>query len=578
MDFLQEFRRRRLIQTAALYIAVAWGGTEILTFLVSALWGGRPAAVFSKYLAILFVAGFPVAMYLAWTRDLGRKARRFASAAAMAVVLVATLVWIVPGERVDEDRSPAGDATIRSLAVLPLENLSAEPGQDNFAAGMTEALIAELSQLGAFKVISRTSVMQYAGTTMSIPEIARELDVDAIVEGSVLRSDDAVRITAQLVAARSDHHLWADSFEGKLEDVFALQRETAQDIARGIDATVTSSTIADRQPVRVDPAALDAYIEARMAGFDAHGDAQDVIRAAEKVIELDPEFAPGYAFLSDLYGYLALTTNVTHGDAYLRASRFARKAIELDPHLPYARIAMGRLHYQFEWDWEAAEREFRLGLELDPNNIDGLILYGSFRVLIFRDCDDGLAILEQARSRDPFNPGTHFNLGVYSFHCRRYAESIRHLEKAIELAPDFRRARLIMSWDHEFTGRNDLATEICRALLDEADGEFETMLYMSCAWVFYTGGQPADARVLHDRLENPPAGVTVDPIYLAWVCLAVDDTGCALDWLEESLRVRSSNLIFLQTAPAFDPIRDEPRFLAILRAMAFPNRQSDSTS
>ena len=211
MAIIKELQRRNVVQTAALYVAIAWGGTEILAFLIKALWGEQPADTASKYLAISLIAGFPVAMYLAWSRDLGRKARRYVSATAMAVFLVAVLVWLVPAERATPPAPQAPAAEIKALAVLPLDNLSGDPGQDYFAAGMTEALIAELSKLADFKVISRTSVMRYMGTTMPLPEIARELGVDAIVEGSVLRSGNQVRITAQLIEAATDHHLWADS-------------------------------------------------------------------------------------------------------------------------------------------------------------------------------------------------------------------------------------------------------------------------------------------------------------------------------------------------------------------------------
>ena len=203
MAILEELKRRGVIQTAALYIAIAWGGTEILAFLIEAFWGEESASAASKYLAILFIAGFPVAMYLAWSRDLGLQSRRFVSATALAVFLVAVLVWLVPSEHETPHVPPTASDGIMALAVLPLDNLSAESDQDYFAAGMTEALIAELSQLGAIRVISRTSILQYQGTTKTIPEIASELGVDAVVEGSVFRSGNQVRITVQLKIGRA---------------------------------------------------------------------------------------------------------------------------------------------------------------------------------------------------------------------------------------------------------------------------------------------------------------------------------------------------------------------------------------
>ena len=570
MAVLKELKRRSVIQTAALYIAIAWGGTEILAFLIEALWGEQAATFASKYLAILFIAGFPVAMYLSWSRDLGRNARRFVGASALAVFVVAVLVWLVPDER-DTRRSATKPATdIKALAVLPLDNLSADPNQEFFALGMTEALIAELSRLGAFKVISRTSVMRYKGTTKPLPEVAQELGVDAIVEGSVLRSGDQVRITAQLIEAATDHHLWADSFEGEMEDVLALQRDAAQAMARGIGANMDGNAVARSEPRRVDPDAYDAFLKAQILALEATDDGKQAIQAAERVIELDPSFAPAYAFLSDLYGYLALTTNVTTGDAYLRARQLARKAMELDPQLPYASIAMARVHFQFEWDWEAAETEFERGLELDPNNANGLAMYGAYRVLIHKDCDGGLALLEAARDRDPFNPGIHFDLGVYNFHCRRPDESIRHLERTNDLSPSFYRPRMIITWNYALQGFHERAANQCDLVFEEIGQSFDSILISGCVWIYALANRVDEARQLLEDLRHPPVGGKVELIAISWACLGLEDYECAIEQLEGSLRRRSSNMIFLRTAPLFDPIRDHPRFQAIMEQMDFP--------
>jgi len=570
MSIVEELKRRSVFQTAALYVAIAWGGTEILAFLIDALWGERAADVVGKYLAILFIAGFPVAMYLAWSRDLGRTARRYVSATALAVLLVAALVWLVPSETEAPYSPPTSMAGITALAVLPLDDLSAEPGQDYFAAGMTEVLIAELSKLSAIKVISRTSVMQYKDTIKTLPEIARELGASVIVEGSVLRSGNQVRITAQLIEAATDHHLWADSFEGNMEDVLALQSDAAGAIARGVGASMDAPVTQRQERKRVNPEAFDAYLQAQMKGLEAQGNAEEVIQMAERVIELDPSFALGYAFLSDLYGYLALTTNVTHGDAYLRARQLARKAVELDPNLAYARFAMGRVLYQFEWDWEGAEAEFERGLELDPNNAYGLALYGSFRTLIHKDCDGGMSLLQAALERDPFNPGIHFDLGVYNFHCRRPDDSIRHLERANELAPSFFRPRMIIAWNYALKGLFEQAVNQCDVLTNEMGEGSDLMLSSSCAWIYAKAGRKEEARQMVDTLRTSVPGINNDPFFISFACLAIEDIECALDELEEGYRQRSSNLIFLQTAPAFDPIRNEPRFQAVVDKMDFP--------
>jgi len=485
--------------------------------------------------------------------------------------VVAVLVWLAPSETTTPSSPPTSANGIRALAVLPLDNLSADPNQDYFAAGMTEALIAELSQLGSFSVISRTSVMQYKDTTKTLPEIAAELGVDAIVEGSVLRSDNQVRITAQLIEAATDHHLWADSFEGEMEDILALQSEAARAMVRGIGANMGARDVPIRVPKRVDPEAYDVFLKAQLIGLESRDDPELAIQAAEQVIELDPDFAPAYAFLSDLYGYLALTTNVTHGDAYLRARYLARKAIDLDPELPNARFALARVHFQFEWDWEAAETEFRRGLELDPGSAIGLALYGSYRVLIHKDCDEGIALLEAARNLDPFNPGMHFDLGIYNFHCRHADESIKYMEQTLDLVPEFYWARLAIAWNHLLNGSFRLAADECDSLIVEVGQNFDSRLLGSCAWVYSTASEVNKARQMLESLRDPPAGIRVDPFVLSWACFGMGDLDCGYQQLEEALRQRSSGMIFLNTAPVFDPIRENPRFQAILDQMDFPS-------
>ena len=576
MNVLEEIQRRRVVQTAAVYIAVAWGGTEILTFLTDALWGTEAAGVVSKYLAILFIAGFPVAMYLGWTRDLGNQARRFVSASVIAVLIVATLVWTLPE---DLDRRAPIAATaggeILSLAVLPLDDHSPPPADSYFAPGMTEALIAELSRLDKVRVISRTSVMRYAGTEKPLPEIANELGVDAIVEGSVLRADGRVRVTAQLIEAATDHHLWADTFESDLQDVLALQNEAAISIAKGIGANLGDSPAAPASRGQVNPEAFDAYLRARFLVPAAYGNAEESIAAARRVIEIDPAFGRGHAYLSSLYGYLALTTNVLDGDAYLQARQHARRAIDLEPGLPDARIAMARVRFQFEWDWPAAEQDFLKGLELDANHSEGLIMYGAFRVMIYKDCGLGLELLESARERDPFNYNTHFNLGVYSFHCRQPEKSIRYLEQTLALVPGFVRARMIVPWNHTMQGRHDEAERLCDELVARHDPSFDAMLTSGCAWSYGQAGEIAKSEALIEALQNPAPGINMDPVYVAFGCMGTGDFECALTMLEASVEERSSNMIFLRISPVFDAIRNEPRFERVIAAMNFPPAAAD---
>ncbi len=263
---------------------------------------------------------------------------------------------------------------IRSIAVLPLENLSRDPEQEYFADGMTDELTTDLSKIAALRVISRTSAMHYKGTNKTLPEIARELKVDGVVEGSVLRSGKRVRISAELIRADTDQHIWAETYERDLGDVLRLQSEVAQTIAQQVRVQVTPQQRArfDSAP-RVDPAAYDAFLQGR--SYFERGSTREGFSKAqslfEKAIQQDPNLALAYVGLADSYVYMGSQRWVSPQTAYTRAREGLRKALELDPNLGEAHSSLGWLTWRYEWNWPTAEKEFRYALELNPNYVAG---------------------------------------------------------------------------------------------------------------------------------------------------------------------------------------------------------------
>ncbi len=566
--------RRRVVSKQELFDQV-WGSTFVtdsaLTQVIKEIRSALDDDAHSpKYIRTIHRKGYHFIATVTHGADgpLRLKKRAWAVAALVSAGVVSLALYFGTNRWWDgyfEDEP----VSIRSLAVLPFEDLSSNVDQAYFAAGMTDALITELSRVGSFKVISRTSVMRYQDTTKSLPEIAAELGVDAVVEGSVQRAGNRVRITAQLIKADTDHHLWAESLEGELADILSLQSQAARSLVLGIGATLDSRPVPKTSLRPVNPDAYDAFLKAQLMQLEAKDDAAPVIQAAERVIELDPTFAPGYAYASDLYGFLVLTTNVMEGDAYLRARTFARKAVELDPNLAYARMALARVYFQFEWNWQAAQAEFERSLELDPNDSQALASYGMFQVLVYKDCDRGIGLLEAARNQDPFNPTMHFDLGVYNFHCRRHDESIRHLQRTTEMSPSFYYPRMMIAWNYALQGKDQLASARCDALTEEFGTRFDHWLIGSCSWVYARAGRGNDARRLLDTLASPPPGARVDPMTISWACVGLGDVDCAIEQLEKSLQRRSSNMTFIQVAPGWDPIRDDPRFQSILARMRF---------
>ena len=591
MSILQELRRRKVFRLAALYIVGAWVVLQVADLAFES-WDISSSAL--RYVWFSAIFGFPIALIFGWRYDITTQgivrtpptdaitqtdlSLRRSDYVILALLMIVAIGVIYPVTiQISNSRSaqPAEitrrDIEPNSIAVLPFDNLSGDPDQAYFVSGMQDALIAGLSRISALRVTSKTSTSRFADTVESLPIIAEQLGVAKLIEGSIFRVGSHVRITINLVDARLDEHIWSETFENEIKDVLVLQSNVAQAIAQQVEVTITPAEQAHLRNVKsVNPEAYEVFLKARLMYLESSNDPEKAIETAKRVIELDPGFAPGYAFLSDLYGYLILMHHSTSSDVHLQARILAQKAIELDPENPDARFALARVHYRFEWDWAAAEAEFKRGLELDPNSASGLNAYGAFRVLIYKDCDEGLAMLEAARDRDPFNPGKHLDLGLFNFSCRNMDESIKHLEQTIEMVPELYWARLTIALAHFLDGSIKLAAEGCDSLIDEVGQHFESGLLGSCAWIYFSAGQEDLAQQILERLRDPPAGNLVDPVVLSWACFGLGDLECGFHQLEEALRQQSSLLIFMRTAPVYDPFRKDPRFLAIVNKMNFP--------
>jgi TolB-like protein/DNA-binding winged helix-turn-helix (wHTH) protein len=342
------------------------------------------------------------------------------SGLALLVALGSFTVWMLRPER----HRPLG---IRSLAVLPLENLSGDASQDYFSDGMTDALITELGQIGGLRVISRTSVMTYKGARRSLPEIARDLSVDAVVEGAVLRSGDRVRITAQLIQAADDKHLWAQSYDGDLRDTLALQKQVAREIAGEIRIELTphEQAVLKNAP-RVNPEAYEAYLKGRY--FWNKRTAEGLKRAIDYfnlAIEKGPDYAPAYVGLTDSY---ALAGDWQYGvlapkEAYPRAKAAAIKAIALDGSLGEAHISLAWCLDGFDWDWESAGREFTRGIELAPGYATGHHWYAWHLATLGRH-GEAVAELEKAENMDPLSLVIGTDLAEEFLIAHRYDDAI----------------------------------------------------------------------------------------------------------------------------------------------------------
>src|SRR5215472_14709839 len=365
-----------------------------------------------------------------------RKRRVIAvSLATVALLGLAALAW---RNNVRTPASGSGPVHIESLAVLPLENLSKDPDQEYFADGMTDALITDLAKIRALRVISRTSIVQYKGKRRLAPEIAQELKVDAIVEGTVMRSGDRVRITAQLIEARTDRHLWAETYERDLRDILALQDDVSKAIAREVKVTLTppeQTRLSNARPV--DPAAHQAYLRGL---YELHGTTAEPTEALQgqsiekaigyfqEALTHDPKDALAYAGLADAYS--SLSTNYRAPlEVMPKAKAAAIRAVELDDTLAEAHFSLGYVAQTFDWDFPRAEREYRRALELNSSSARAHAGYSQYLLFIARDPDQSLGEMQQAYALDPLLPQSHGDMAWFLFLSRRYLESKNAAER-----------------------------------------------------------------------------------------------------------------------------------------------------
>ncbi len=452
---------------------------------------------------------------------------------------------------------------LHSVAVLPLENLSGDSTQDFFADGMTEALITDLAKIGALKVISRTSVMQYKGVKKPLKEIARELGVGAIVEGSVLRAADRVRITAQLIEASTDKHLWAESYNRELSDVLTLQSEVARAIAREVKVKLTPEDRERLAGVRpVDPVAHDAYLKGRFCWNRRTGDAlRQGIEHFNRAFEQDPTYAMGYVGLADSYLMLERYSVQPPKEVMPKAKAAAMRALEIDERIGEAHASLAMVRYYFDWDWPAAEESFRRSIELKPGYATAHHWFAWYLAGMGRD-DEAIARFAQALELDPLSLIIQTNIGTHNYFARRLDRAIEQLRKTIELDRNFVVA-------HQWLGR---ALEL-QGLYEEAISHLRTALALSpednesaasLAHAYGLAGRHAEAREILAQLENRKETSYVPPYWIAVVCLGLGLHDETLHHLERAYEDRFDWLTDLGVEPMFDPLRPDPRFQDLL--------------
>jgi TolB-like protein/DNA-binding winged helix-turn-helix (wHTH) protein len=493
----------------------------------------------------------------------------------LAVAAIGSAFWLV--RPVSPRASTSEDLSLRSIAVLPLDNLSGDPSQEYFSDGMTEQLITDLAKISSLRVISRTSVMRYKGTKKGLPEIARELNVDAIIEGSVVRSGKRVRITAQLLHAPTDRHLWAETYERDLGDILRLQSDVAQAIAQQVRAQVSpQQQVRFRSARAVDPQAYEAYLQGRFYMTNVFSTPRELNNARhyfEEAIKKDPGFALAYSGLADSYTYSAIFRQLPADVAYRSAKEAIRKALELDDSIGEAHDTLALLSWRYDWDWATTEKELNQAIALAPSYSCAHEDRAGYLSLTGRR-DEALVELKKSIELDPGPSSSLTEAGVY-FHMRDFARLVDASRQGVTSNPNEWLEHYYLGIGYEGTGKRIEAISEYQKAVELSDGDQDAIASLAHA---YAGiGKVAEAKKILRDLEQKSKTSYISPYIIAAIYAGLHDKDKAFLFLEKAYRERSLEISWsLKADLRFDNLHSDSRFESLLRRIGFPKEPASN--
>jgi TolB-like protein/DNA-binding winged helix-turn-helix (wHTH) protein len=502
----------------------------------------------------------PAARGISWLRT------ALAGGALVLLLGVGFLIlrrWVRPGA------TSSAAPRISSIAVLPLENLSNDPEQQYFVEGMTDEITTDLAKLPGIRVISRTSAMQYKDTHKTMPQIARELNVDAVVEGTVLRVGNRVRIRTQLIYAPADRHLWAQAYERDLKDVLTLQANLARDIASEIQLKLTSQQQANLAVVHsVDPEAHELYLKGRyfwnkrdQAGFTK------AVDYFQQAIAKDPTYAAAYAGLADSYALSGGFNLIPVEQAMPRAQAAAERALELDSNLAEAHASLGLIAPFNNWNWADAERHYQRAIELNANYATAHHWYAEGYLMPVGRADEAIIEIRKAQELDPLSAVIATDLGKELYFVRRYDDALVELRRALELDPNFVSAH---NWISDTLLEKSMYSDAIAELEKTKPFREERVYVRQTAYLYARMGQRAQARAALAKSLQLSKGKQVSSGAIALTYAALGDKDESFQWLEKACTERSSFMTSLKYWTVFDPLRGDPRFTDLLRRVSLP--------
>ena len=451
---------------------------------------------------------------------------------------------------------------IRSLAILPFVNLSGDPKQEYFADGMTEELIAELGQVSTLRVISRTSAMTYKGTNKTVPVIARELHVDGILEGSIEREGNKVRVIIQLIDSRTDEHIWAHSYERDMTSALELQSEVAHAISDQVRIELTPQQEAHlKRTRRAEPAVLELHLQG-MQQLNS-GNPRAAIELFRQAIEKDPDYAPAHASLASAYGWMGEAGWISYAEAFAQQKTAAMRAIELDDSRPEPHLELGFAAMNQDWDWTTQNKEFRRALELNPNSAAVHWAYANYLNRVGLP-NDAVAEAKLALQLDPVSSRSYVNVSFIYYYARRYDEALQQIERAIALHPDSLETTFPLSIIYVEKRQYDKAIQEFHKLGGGPHG----LGHLGNAYARH--GLKAEARAVVPKLKEHVDKTGVGRYEIALVYAGLQENDKAFEWLESAYQVRDKGLTYLKVDPCLDPLRADERFAPLVQRVGIP--------
>jgi TolB-like protein/DNA-binding winged helix-turn-helix (wHTH) protein/Tfp pilus assembly protein PilF len=492
-----------------------------------------------------------------------------------AVLAGSALVSGITVHYVHGANASKGKANLSSLVVLPMENLSGDKEQDYFADGMTDELIASLAKIRSLRVISRSTAMAYKGTHKPLSQIANELNVNAVVEGTVMRVGNRVRITAELVQVSTDRHLWAETYESQIGDVLTLQNRVSSAIVDEIRINLTpdeKKRLAKNPSVSAE--AYEDYLKGRYYWNKRSGEGfVKAIRYFEDATRRDPQYALAFAGLADCYGIIGATIygSIPAAEAAPKAKAAAVRALQIDPSLAEAQTSLATAQFNYDWDWAGAAEGFRRAIQLDPTYATAYQRYSLYSIAMGR-FDDSLEQIKKARDLEPLSISINASLGWRLYLARDYDRSIAQLRDTLEMDPSYEWAHLTLGQAYEEKGQYDLALEELQRAVEISNSS--PLMISALAHAYALSGNHSESRKRLAQLDALSKQQYVSPFYVAIVYLGLGNNELAMSWLQKAYADRSNGLVFLKVEPELDPLRSDPRFISLLHKLNFPNQSN----